>query len=146
MVKRAVSISDVCSRMYGKKGSLHAMCSGCCDVLPRGALWDWGTQCPSSGDCCCWLLTALSGVPLQEWSSAQGSCLTQGQYPAVAAEGSKVNFPWLNAGNWRTIPVPELPVGSVDASVVTAVPLNSSLNLILLPLLPDRCWSRGQVP
>lgn len=40
VVKRAVSVSDVCSRMYGKKGSLHAMGSGCCDVLPRGALWD----------------------------------------------------------------------------------------------------------
>ena len=78
-----------------------------------------GTWSPSPGHCWFCLLTALSRVRLQERSSAQGSCLTQVPCPvAAAAEGSKANSTWLSARNWRTIPTPEFPGGSANATAV----------------------------
>lgn len=44
----------------------------------------------------------------------------------------------------KVIPAPELPVGSVDASAMTALRFNSSLELLLLPLPFYRCGSSGQ--
>lgn len=123
----------------GSKEVLSAACVPCAV--------DAGMCCPHKPFGTKALIPPAAGtVAIGCWQLSVESLSRHGPQPkrAASSRGSKANSAWLNVRHLKGHPSSTGPVGSVDTFVVTASQLNSSLDPVVLPLFPYRCWSWGQ--